>query len=93
MKNILDVACSLDCFRSELLSLLDAMHLFDENFEDEAYQPSDKIEEWKAINFVQRSDLYLSTFRVIWRDLKRITDEMGAEVDSMYENHRKGCST
>ena len=74
----------------DLQDLLDTMQILDDKFEDEAYQPSDKIDELKAVLFAERSGLYLAMYRVIWRDLSRIVKEMNEEVDSIYEERRSG---
>ena len=89
VKSLFDAAVLMDNAHAELCQIFDAMQLLDEGMEDEGFQPEDKLEEWRAVNFVKRFPLYLSLFRVICQDLHRVINEMQVGSDLIYAASRK----
>lgn len=83
-KKLFDAVTAIDCVHSELGGISDALLLLDDFLEAEGTMTEETFEEWRAINFVKRFPLYLSTFRVICRDLDRVIDELKTESDTLY---------
>lgn len=86
---IIEIAAASETLCTELVDLHNAMQIFDESLEDECYQPEGKIENWQAVCFARRYPLYQGTFRVICRELERITGELKANTDLMYSAARE----
>ena len=92
--SLYDAASAMECSELELKELLDAFQLLDEQIESEGIQPKQPFEDWHAVCFSRRFHLHFSAFRVLTRDLYRITQELGsacARAFAEVENQRKGA--
>lgn len=74
----------VDDVRCELGEVSAALQILDDFMESEGAMTAETFEKWKAINFAKRFPLYLSTFRVIWRDLARAIDELYTATNELY---------
>lgn len=92
--NLYDAASAMECAGIELKELLDAFQLLDEQMESEGIQPKQPFEDWRAVCFSRRFPLHFSAFRVLTRDLYRITQELGVACDqalASVESQQKGA--
>ncbi len=60
----------LDYLVALLTEACSALDMLYERMDADGFQREDRFEEWKAINFSHRLPMYLSTYRVIQRDLE-----------------------
>lgn len=89
IKNLCDASYLMDDNCTDLLQILDALSILDDDLEREGYQPENGFTEWKAIAFAKRFPMYLSALRVVCRDLRRVTDQMDADADRIMDAYKK----
>ena len=92
--SLYDAASAMECSELELKELLDAFQLLDEQMESEGLQSKQPFEDWRAVCFSRRFHLHFSAFRVLTRDLYRITQELGVACDQAFasvESQQKGA--
>lgn len=83
-KDFFDAISAVDCARSELGEISEALQLFGDYMEKEGLQTKENFEEWRAIQFSKRFPLYFSSFNVICRDFIRAVDELHTAINTLY---------
>lgn len=77
-----------DCYM-RIRDVLYAFSTLDDVFDREGFREKGEIEDWEARCFMERFPLFLSTYRVICRELWHIADDLGAAVDSEIDQSKK----
>lgn len=91
VKDLYDAAGAIECSKIELEELLDAFQLLGEQMEDEGLQLKEPFEDWRAVCFSRRFPLHCSAFRVLTRDLYRITQELGSACAQAFVAWKQGA--
>lgn len=85
VSDLYDAASKIDISKIQIDEDLDALQLLYETLESEGYQPEDRFEECKAVNFGHRFPMHLSALQVILRDINRSIKDMQSEIERLYE--------
>lgn len=83
--NLHDELNNLVVLLTEACSALDMLH---EQMEADGFQYEERFEKWKAINFSRRLPMYLSTYRVIQRDLENTVKLMEVCAEQVFEVYK-----
>lgn len=75
----------LDCLITLLTEACSALDVLYEQMECEGFQQKESFEEWKAINFSRRFPMFLSTYRVIQRDLENTVKLMEINAEQIFD--------
>lgn len=88
--SLIDIGESADYTHTQLVQLLDAMHLLDDMFEDEGYQPENEFNETRALFFVRRRfPMHLALYRIIHSKIAQAADEMKQIATLIYEESER----
>ena len=83
-KNVLDAIISMETTQADLLDTISALQVLEEGLDRDGYQTEANFQEWRAVNFSRRFPMYLNTYRMLCRNLQRISDELHKDVESAY---------
>ncbi len=85
--NIYQAATAMEYAHTELEDILGALEVLDGAMED-AYPWNEQDNDNLAKHFAKNFPLFFSTYRIIRRDLHRVTNELKAASDSAYKENR-----
>ena len=87
IKSLFDAASGVECANAKLEDALYALQVLEEAMEDEGKAPADRRDGWQAVSFMGRFPVYMATYRVLHRELERISGDLKDISDGIY----RGC--
>lgn len=78
----------MECMITLFTEACNALDMLYEQMDSDGFRYEDKFEEWKAINFSRRLPMYLSTYRVIQRDLENTVKLMEVCAEQVFEVYK-----
>lgn len=88
IKSLFDAASWVEGANIKLEDALYALQVLEEAMEDEGKAPADWRDGWKAASFMGRFPAYMATYRVLYREIERISGELKEISDGIYRSCR-----